>query len=263
MKKALPLALLLLGGCARYPEGGAGSNFARITFRVRVAGRFNTTQDDTPLTNYVYVVAIRAIQGEGIPNTYPPSPVVGSNSPNDQNYSPNGFVAGAPTHFVRFESDRPDQAYPFRLFRFQPVVPTPTNGDNPIDLAAYADTFSSRGPIVQFERPDADQQNSQELTFTVFANQLVDSDDLAPNLRRLQVNILTMNKPATQGTSDRVWDALGDPGQFGDVSQFVTIDLLTNQIVSNVGGIEAEGDTTNGNEPDLDITDFSIQVEQP
>jgi hypothetical protein len=241
----------MCASCAKFPDTAGPGNFARITFRMRVAGNINTVQDDTPLTNYVYIFAIRVLTTDETPNTGAPQPVVGENNPN-------GFVAGSPTHFVQFDPAR-NPTRPFTLYRFNPG-PSPGDPTNPINLASWVETTSSRGPIIdQF-----DESTPNELRFDVFVNQLVNSDAEANTVRRLQVNLLTMNRLANQGsTRDRSWDALGDQRLPSEISTFVTVDLRTNQIVDNRQNIEPTGDVVNLSDPDLDISDFSIEVQQP
>lgn len=94
--RALVLSALAITGCAKFPANGTGTTYTRVSFRIRVAGKINTTQDADPLTNYLYFVAIRASSDDNPDSTTNPQPVFAVN--------PNGFVGGQPTHFVEFAS---------------------------------------------------------------------------------------------------------------------------------------------------------------
>ncbi len=245
----LAVGLGPMSGCARFPTNGVGE-FSRISFRLRVTGNINDATDDSPLTQYIYIIALRVLTTDTTPPTGAPIPVLGDNSPN-------GFVAGSPTHFVLYDPTRPSQ--PLVLNKFNPG---PTAGDptNEINLASWFDTSATRGRIVNYTLPgDGDRR---ELRFDIFANQLADSDTAAANLRRIQVNFLTMNRLATTSGS-RVWDALGNSLNPGEVNTFVTVDLRSNVTVDNRLGVEPQNDTVGANDPDVDISDFSIEVQRP
>ena len=245
---------LLATSCAKFPANGGIGNFTKITFRIKVAGNINTTQDDTPFTNYVYIVAIRALTTEDVPNTGAPVPVIGSNTPN-------GFVAGSPTHFVQFASDNPLRSYPFILYKFNPG-PTTGDPDNPVNLASWFDTTPTRGAITNFQRLDSDPHTLQ---FELFVNQLVNTDADASTIKKLQINLLTMNRLATSGSSGRLWDALGNANVPSELTTTITVDLRSNNTVDNRFETEPSTtpDVTGGNDPDLDIRDFSVTVQQP
>jgi hypothetical protein len=241
-----------VGGCARFPDTPETS-FTKLSFRLRVAGAINDSRDDTPLTSYVYIVAIRVLTTEEIPNTGSPQPVINDNSPN-------GFVAGSPTHFVVYDSQRPAQ--PFTLNKFLPG-PTPGDPDNPINLAQWTDTAPTRGRIVNYSRPGDPGADPRELRFEIFANQLVDSDDQADQIRRIQVNILTMNRLSNQGSGQRTWDALGDTRNPAEINTFLNIDVRANLIVDNLLGTEPADDTAGALDPDADLIDYTIEIERP
>lgn len=247
------LGCVAAGGCARFPAQGALGNFTRITFRFSVSGAINDSLDGTPLSQYVYIVAIRTLTTDDIPVTGSPLPVVGSPSSN-------GFVAGSPTHFVQYDSLRTSQ--PFVLNKFNPG-PTPGDPSNPINLTSWFDTAPTRGRIVNFVRPIDPGGNPRTLQFDIFTNQLVDSDNLAANLRQLQVNILTMNRTANTGGGTRVWDALGNSLNPTELNTFITVDLRTNTVTDNRNGVEPQADTVGANDPDVDISDFTIEVQRP
>lgn len=251
----LGLILAVLGstaGCARFPDSGAVGNFTRIRFKIRVNGTINDSTDSSPLTQYVYIIAIRVLQTDDIPNTGAPIPVANETSPN-------GFVAGSPTHFVQYDSLRPSQ--PFILYKFNPG---PAAGDptNPVNLGSWFDTSSTRGRIINFVRPSDAGGSPKEFQFDLFANQLVNVNADAGTIRRLQVNILTMNRLSTSGGS-RVWDAVGNSLSPSEINSVLTVDLRSNSTVNNTTGIEPTGDTVGANDPDADISDFTIEVQRP
>jgi len=245
------VALVLAPGCARFPDDGGIGNFTRISFRFRVQGKINDANDESPLTQYVYIVAIRTLTTDDIPNTGAPSPVIGDNTPN-------GFVAGSPTHFVLYDSTRPAQ--PFTLFKFNPG-PTPGDPDNPVNLSSWFDTTPTRGRIINFVRPQ--DGDPAELQFDLFANQLVDSDADADTIRRIQVNILTMTRLSTTPGGTRIWDSIGNSQLPSEINAFLNVDLRGNSVVNNQLNTEPTGDTVAGNDPDIDLTDFRIEVERP
>jgi hypothetical protein len=43
----------------------------------------------------------------------------------------------------------------------------------------------------------------------------------------------------------------------------LTVDLRFNQIINNASGIEPENDTVGFVDPDVDISDFTIEVQRP
>jgi hypothetical protein len=217
---------------------------------MQVGGRFNDAIDDTPLTQYIYIIGIRVLTTDTIPPTGEPIPVIGGNSPN-------GFIAGSPTHFVIYDPTRAGQ--PLILNKFNPG-PTPGDPSNPVNLSSWFDTAPTRGRILNFTLPG--DLAGRELRFDIFANQLADSDNLAADIRRIQVNFFAMSRLATSPGS-RVWDSLGNSLNPGEVNTFVNVDLRSNLTVDNRLGIELASDTVGGSDPDLDIVDFSIEVQRP
>lgn len=259
MKRLLLLTpLLLVASCARFPDSGsASSNFARLSFTVQLQGQVNDVQDDTPLTNYLYFVAIRTITTEDVPNVGAPVPITGDSS----QAVGNGFVAGSPTHFVTFDTSRPTQPYPYHLFRFDPSS-TPDDPSNATNLLSFVDTASIRGPIVNFVRPSA-SSNKNELKFDLFLNQLANTDEEAANIKKIQINVLTMNQLATSGISTRAWDGLGNSRSPSEINTSITIDLRTNNLVTNNQGLEPTGDVVNGDDPSLDIQNYTVEIRRP
>ncbi|RYG47847.1 hypothetical protein EON79_06220 [bacterium] len=247
------LGLLLATSCARFPgtDGGA-SRFPRISFRIQTRGAI----DSRPRLGNQYYVAIRTIRDASVPNEGAPVQVSEGAAG-----AGNGFVAGKPTHFIRFDPSVSAQ-FPYRLNRF---ILNPENPDDPNNLINYVDISNGRGQIVIFTVP-GDDTNPNELSFDLFLNQLADSDAAANEIRYLQVNILTMNV-AANGANDNVrsWDALGN-SRFGspDVITYLNVDTRSNRIFDNQSRIEPTDDVQGGSpDPSLDIQSFSVEVRQP
>ncbi|RYG36005.1 hypothetical protein EON81_11075 [bacterium] len=269
MKRLLLLVpFFAVASCARFPgTDSVASQYPRINFVVQLRGQVNDTStqygDQNPGTAYLYYVAIRAITTDEEPNTGAPSPVIGDNTPN-------GFVAGSPTHFVEYQSNLPTQQFPYRLFRFNPG-PTENDPDNPVNLGSFIDTTNIQGigPIINFTRP-ADTANQNELRFDLFLNQLATPEIAVEDIKRIQVNILTMSRKSTLGSGDRSWDALGDARSSSEIVTAVTLDVRSNRIIDNnsAGGeIEPVDDVVTssgfGGDPSLDIQYFSVEARQP
>ncbi|HSI72051.1 MAG TPA: hypothetical protein VK934_02645 [Fimbriimonas sp.] len=253
---ALLVAAIVSASCAKFPDTGPGSQFTRVTFRMKVAGKINTAQDDD-FPYYVYDIAIRATPEINPEDRFAPVPVVAEGSPN-------GRMAGSPTHFVEFDTLNPQSADPFVLYRFatQAEVPNPSDPTNPINLNSY--TRSTRGRIVNFQDLDADPS---VLQFDIFVNQLADTDDASKLLNSLQVNFLTMSRTALGGgTGTRAIDSIGDNRVPSDFNRYIRVDLRQDGVTNNTTGIttniEPSGDVyPNGiTDPDLDIIDWSIEV---
>ena len=216
---------------------------------MRVSGKINTAADDDPATSYIYIVALRATTELNPAPNLAPLPIVNSTAPN-------GRVGGSPTHFIEFNTLNPQTAFPFVMSKFAagPTVDDPTN---PIDLAHWLDTTAARGPILSFVQyvPGA-----KEIQFDVFVNQLADTDADGLNLQTLQVQFLTMSRYGNQGGGNRAWDALGT----STVPNYVQVDLRRTGTYSNtVSNIELANDVAGGNDPDLDIIDWSVDVQRP
>ncbi|MDR3687790.1 MAG: hypothetical protein P4L46_00305 [Fimbriimonas sp.] len=243
------------GSCARFPSNSGAGNFTAITFSFSVAGKINDTVSSNGVSNYIYDVAIAA---SPLPNpdiALAPVPVINSSSPN-------GRVAGSPNVFVEFNSLNPTTSLPFSLYRFALAseVPNPNDPTNPVNLGVY--TNSTRGQIINFTTPETGGDAST-LTFTLYTNELADTDAEAKALQTLYVNILTMTRPANQGSGTRVIDALGDSRTVNGLNNFLAINLLKSGSYTNAAGFEPTGDTFGGTEPDVDIVNYTITVTPP
>ena len=216
-------ALTLIVGCARSPEGGGGV----FTKRIRVVIRLAAPVDP----DYIYIVAFNdANDPTGVAG---PQPVI----------APpwgNGFVAGAATHFVRYDGFLPNGGY--GVFKFA----------DPSLL-----TYFQTGIPVSFVTPGP---NDFRLEFEIDATQLRPDPSQALQLNYLQVNLLTMDIAPTDPnySGPKFWDALGNSRLPGSLNEFITIDLTTSRIYRNSDlQIEPEGDV---DDPALDIVDWTIEV---
>ena len=241
-------------GCAKFPASGT-SGFTAITFTFKVAGKINTTVDSDPSTYYIYDIAVNATSDPNPSPSLAPTPVINSSSPN-------GRVGGSPTHFVEFNSLNPTSSNPFMLYRFakSSEVPNPNDPSNPINLAVYSQ--SRRGQIINYTTPQ-NGGDPQTLSFTIYTNQLADTDAEAKLLQTLQVNILTMTRPANQGSGSRVIDALGNTTSLATLNNYIQVNLLQSGSYTNSTGFEPTGDTYGGTDPDVDIVDYTITVTHP
>jgi hypothetical protein len=237
------------GSCAKFPANTNG-NFTAITFTFKVAGQINVTAP------FIYDVAITASPLANPVTTYAPLPTINSSNPN-------GRVAGSPNFFIEFNSQNPSASLPFSLYRFalSTEIKNPNDPLNPVNLAAWAP--SVRGQIFNFTTPQTGGDPST-LSFTVYTNELADTDAEAQLLQSLQVNILTMTRLSNQGSGARVIDALGNSSTVSGLNQFLVVDLRYNSTYSNATTqLEPIGDTFGGTEPDVDISDFTITVQRP
>lgn len=215
----------LLAGCAQSPGGGTRGT-TRISFTVTFAGEVNP--------NFVYLVALRP-SVETNPTTQGPIPVI------DRPWG-NGFVAGNATHFVRFDRTLSPN---YGLFRFRNTQLTEWF---PVGAPVTFDDVPNGGKTLRFE---------------------LDLSQIAPNvgdlntLQSLQINFLSMDRvPRGNDTRRKFFDGLGDSRLPSEVNDFITVSLKASRVYDNVffGNMEPTGDVV---DPDLDITDFRVEVRLP
>jgi hypothetical protein len=229
LRKLLLLPILLVGAsCAKFPAIPPGPEQRRIVFTMTLA--------QPPNPNYVYVVALRPTLELNPGDNTGPLPVVVP--------AGNGFVAGAATHFIRWD---PLQARPFQIYRFRPGTDPP-----------MAEFFLTGYPIRETELPIGGRTFEFEVSLAQ-----IGEPDLLDQYRFLQVNFLTMNRITPGGTSGgKVWDALGDSRSLLSINDFIRVPLVAgvydNALYFNL--LEPEGDVV---DPTLDIIDFSVQVRDP
>ena len=222
----LPLIILAsvfsLLGCAKIPPG-IGGDSTRIVFRMTVRGQIRS--------DYVYVFPIRT--------SVDPNPVGDGPIPVLQFPATNGFVAGNVQYFVLWTPDT--QQYTLYKFTdssltFYNAVGTPLN---PIDVT----------------------QGSRTLGFELSLTQLVDAGVDPNTLNVLQVNFLTMNKKLDQSNgSTRLIDCLGNTNLQTDFNEPVKIPLTTTGTYDNARFNFLEPLDPDCPDPDLDISDWSVQV---
>ena len=240
---------IVCGSCAKFPSN-ANANFTAITVSFTVSGSINPA--------YIYDVAFTTSSAVNPPVLYAPLPVINSSNPN-------GRMAGSPTEFVEFPSPAGYvSSQPFALYQFatSKQVPNPNDPTNPINLGVYSQ--STLGQITNFTTPWSGGVDQSTLTFTVYTNLLPDANgDLGKALQSMQVNILTMNRVANLGSGTRVIDALGNSSTVSGLTNFLQINLLQSGTTDNSNGLEPQGDTFGGLDPDVDIKNFSVTISQP
>lgn len=223
--KLIPLLLLsplVLAGCAKFPAVTV-PDATRVVFRMTVRGEIRP--------DYVYIVAIRPSldlnpTGDG------PIPVV--SFPN-----PNGFVAGNVGYFVRWSPD----VQQYTLYRFDDASLT---------------LFTPIGvPINTLDVTTG----SRTIGFELSLEQLVTTPGTSNTLQSLQVNFLTMNRllDASAGSS-RIMDCLGNTNTILELNNPVRIPLATSSLYDNSRFSFLEPPEADCPDPDLDITDWSIEV---
>lgn len=225
MKRLALLALLLVAGCAKFPSDGSAIGTKRLVFTMTTAGPISP--------NYVYIIAMNA-STDANPTEQGPIPIISEPWGN-------GFVAGTVDVFVRWD---PLTSPNYLIYRFRDA--------NQIQ-------FLQVGVPINF---DAVPSGGKTLRFELDLNQIAASVAEAPLLQSLQVNFLTMDR-VPQGTdpNGKTYDALGNTQSPTGINDFVVIPLDRTGVYNNArfNNLEPAGDTP---EPNLDITDWSIEVRQ-
>jgi hypothetical protein len=151
----------------------------------------------------------------------------------------NGWGTGSITHYVQFDNSLPQGGY--GLFR----IP---------DASLLGKIYL--GPPVNFITPGP---SGNTLRFTIDLDDLAIAPQTTGNdIQSLEINFIATDviptDPAFVGP--RQWDALGDHSS----NTFLRLNITPGTIVSNdTEGIETANDVPN---PDLDITNWSIEVQQ-
>ena len=217
----------LLTSCAKYPTGSNGNTTKLLIITMTVAGQLNP--------NDVYIVAFNP-STQLNPTTSGPVPVV----------APpwgNGFLAGNCTYFVRWNGNFTPQ---YSIYQFTDTL-----------LNNYVGT----GVPVQITNPPA---NGNQISFAIDMSQLATSVNQANLYQSIQINFLTMDRIPVGNSGTKNWDALGDGRNATSINTWITIPLTTTGTYNNArfGYIEPTGDVISDGDPDLDISDFSVQVVQ-
>ena len=221
--RAWPLLVgLFLAGCAKSPLNPDG-DATRLIFRMSVDGQVRS--------DYVYIFAIRTSTDLN-PTTDGPLPVVAFPTNN-------GFLTGNANYFVRWTPEtRQYTLYKFTdsSLSFFNAVGIPLNS---LDVTA----------------------GSKTLGFELSLNQLADTVADANALQSIQVNLLTMNRLLDPSSgSSRIIDSLGNNQNISEINSFVLIPLVTSQVYDNARFSFLEPTTSDTNDPDLDIRDWSVEV---
>ncbi|MFQ3611328.1 MAG: hypothetical protein SNJ72_07520 [Fimbriimonadales bacterium] len=219
-RSGLVLLLLLLAGCARFPDTPAEEGVRRLVIEMQVAGRirpeyhyfvlFNLSNDSTG-------------QAGPVPVLIPPWG--------------NGFAGGAFTHFMRYDRFQPQARY--ALYR---VVPE-TN----------LSVFQYIGVPIQVEPVGAE---SNRLRFEITLTQFLPDPDEARAMRFIQLNFIATDRVPIDpnDTAPKVSDSLGPPG----LGQYLNLRIDQDRIIRNIDtGLESAGDIA---DPDLDIVDWRVEV---
>ena len=224
LKNACPLlvALLLLGGCAKFPVNGS-PDATRVIFRMTLKGEVNP--------NYVYVFPIRT--------SLVSNPVGDGPIPTLQFPTANGFVQGNVDYFVLWTPDTQQ----YTLYRFTDSTLT---------------FFTAIGvPLNVLEVTTG----TKTLGFELSMEQLVTDPGTSNLVLAIQANFLTMNKKLDQGNgSTRIIDCLGNTNLQTDFNEPVKIPLTTTGLYDNIRFNFLEPLEVDCRDPDLDIEDWSIEV---
>jgi hypothetical protein len=213
---------VLLAGCAKFPDTIV-TDATRVIFRMQVRGEIRT--------DYVYIIAIRTSTDLN-PTGDGPVPVI-------QFPTNNGFVAGNANYFVRWTPETRQ----YTLFRFTDAT---LNFNQPVGV-----------PINTVDVTPG----SRTLGFELSLEQLVTTPNTSSQLQSLQVNFLTMNRLLDSASgSSRILDALGDTRQLLQLNQPVRIPLATSNLYDNARFANLEPIDSDCPDPDLDISDWSIEV---
>ena len=231
------LLLLLPTGCAKSPAGTSSGTGPQLLISMTVAGSIRP--------DYFYFVLFN--NANDTSGTNGPIPVVASPWGN-------GFAAGRTadaglTHFVRVDASQPQGGYGVYA-----IVPGS-------DLR----TFQYLGAPLQ------ETTGSNTIQFRIPLSQLGTTAVPAGGIQNLQINFLATNTIPTDPNygGTKFFDALGDARQPGGINNYITISTTQSAIYQNSDKLlEPSGDVTeagNGvfrpvNDPDLDITDWRVEV---
>ena len=243
------------GSCAEFPTNSGPGNFTAITFSFSVKDMILDTVSSGGSDYYIYDVAIATSSAKDPSISIAPLPVINSSNPN-------GRVAGSPNFLIEYNSLNPTTSLPFTLYRFALASEDPNQNDptNTVNLGVYPP--ATRGQIINFTTPETGGDPAS-LTFTVYTNELADTDAEAKSLRWLFVNILTMTRVSNLGSGARVYDALGPTNTAAGLTDFLQVNLLQSAPYNNANGFEISGDTLGGTDPDVDIINYSVTISHP
>lgn len=214
------LAGLGLFGCAKFPTT-VPEDSTRLIFRMTVAGEIKD--------GYVYVIPIR-VSNDPNPTGDGPNPVL--SFPNA-----NGFVSGNADYFIMWEGN----ARQYTLYKFDdPSLTHFTAIGVPLNTITISD-------------------GSKTLGFELAAQQLSTVVDGWKDIKTIQVNFMAMNRLLNGSTTNWFMDCLGDANLVSDTNSPVKIPILTSSTYDNARSM-IEPASSDCPIPDLDITDWSIEV---
>ncbi len=225
------LIILLLAGCAKYPDTAApvpagADKLLVVTFRMR--GVVEPTDPADPAVARYYFVAI---DNDGDDQT---GPIAVYGPP----YGGNGWVTSdraneslGMTSFIRYDAANPQGNV------YEVLPGTQLTG------------FSAPSPVLRYEI----LEGGRTLRFTIDFSQIATTAIPAANIDELDINIITTNELPTGGaiSLSRETDGIGPTG-----SDFVTVNTeLTNQLY-----YDNDTDAIAVTDENLDIEYWSIEV---
>jgi hypothetical protein len=250
-RKLLTLAgmgiLFFAAGCAKFPPGGSAGSGPQLVITMTVAGQINPSD----FYFVVFDVSNDSLGNNGpVPVIAPPwgNGFVAAKVP------PTGANAGA-TSFVEYTGSNPGSGYLLDTFN-----------NNTLQ------TFSVTGVPVQTTPPSGGTAST--LQFTVLLSQLATASISASQIQFIQVNFIATNAIPSNPNDTTVvkdFDALGDthPGT-GQLNDYITVPTAQATLFNNqTNPIEVQGDEERCNDsggfspindPDVDITNWSVQV---
>jgi hypothetical protein len=235
--------LFFTAGCAKFPPGNSGGAGPELVISMTVAGQINPN-------DFYFVVFDVSNDSQGINGPVPViAPPWGNGFVAAKN-PPTNANAGA-TSFVEFTGANPGNGYLIDRFN-----------DNTLQ------TFSLIGVPVQSTAPGGGSPNT--LQFTVLFSQLATASISASQIQFIQVNAITTDaipQNPNDTTVHKDFDALGDstPGS-GQLNKYITIPTAqatqfnVNDPNGDVELCNDSGGFSTVNDPDLDITNLSVQV---
>lgn len=216
--------LLLPTGCARFPQQEQATA-KRLVVQFRVAGQIRP--------EYYYFILIDN-DNDAIGATGPTPPVAPP-------WGGNGFATGSFQSFVEYNGALPFGGFlvhrvldPDRLQVFQPL-------GAPLEALVSPDRKSVR-VVIDFGSIAREGQSPADI-------------------RVLQLNIIATDRTPKDptDTSLKMWDALGDSRL--SANSYLTLTTDTDRVLRNIDlKLEPEGDVVGGNDPDLDIVDWQVEV---
>jgi hypothetical protein len=216
------IAFCGLCGCAKFPLNQT-ADATRVIFRMSVRGQINPS--------YVYVFPIRT--------SIDPNPTGDGPIPTLQFPTSNGFVEGNVNYFVLWDG----AANQYTLNRFTDST-----------LAFYTQVGI---PLNTLDFTSG----TKTLGFELSMEQLVTTPGTSNQIQVLQVNFLTMNKRLDQSSGNsRKIDCLGNTNLQTDFNEPVKIPLATTGLYDNARFNFLEPIDPDCPDPDLDISDWSVQV---